>query len=85
MGIRILVVEDEAKIAKFLIRGLREEGYLVEHASDGLSAWHELRSGEWDLVLLDWWPTATSRSTSPRAAPRGRGSPSTSRRRSSPC
>src|SRR6185312_14384292 len=55
MGIRILVVEDEPKIAGFLIRGLREEGYTVEHASDGSSAWHSLRSGEWDLVLLDWW------------------------------
>ena len=35
MGIRILVVEDEAKIAEFLVRGLREEGYTVEHAADG--------------------------------------------------
>ena len=55
MGIRILVVEDEAKIADFLVRGLREEGYAVEHAADGGSAWHALRSGGWDLVLLDWW------------------------------
>ena len=35
MSIRILVVEDEAKIADFLLRGLREEGYAVEHAADG--------------------------------------------------
>ena len=55
MGIRLLVVEDEEKIARFLVRGLREEGYTVEHAADGHSAWHALRSGEWDLVLLDWW------------------------------
>src|SRR5271170_4791023 len=55
MGIRILVVEDEATIADFLIRGLREEGYAVEHAADGGAAWHMLRSGEWDLVILDWW------------------------------
>ena len=55
MGIRVLVVEDEAKIADFLIRGLREEGYAVEHAADGASAWNALRNGEWDLVLLDWW------------------------------
>ena len=55
MGIRVLVVEDEAKIADFLIRGLREEGYAVEHAADGASAWNALRTGEWDLVLLDWW------------------------------
>jgi two-component system, OmpR family, copper resistance phosphate regulon response regulator CusR len=55
MGIRILVVEDEASIADFLIRGLREEGYVVEHARDGVTAWSALRVGEWDLVLLDWW------------------------------
>ncbi len=55
MGIRVLVVEDEAKIADFLVRGLREEGYAVEHAATGTAAWSALRSGEWDLVLLDWW------------------------------
>ena len=55
MGIRILVVEDEAEIADFLIRGLREEGYVVEHAPDGDTAWHALQGASWDLILLDWW------------------------------
>lgn len=55
MGIRILVVEDEAPIADFLVRGLREEGFTVEHAADGESAWHALQAGGWDIVLLDWW------------------------------
>jgi two-component system copper resistance phosphate regulon response regulator CusR len=55
MSIRILVIEDEAAIADFLVRGLREEGYAVEHAADGSNAWNALRHGEWDLVLLDWW------------------------------
>src|SRR5713101_3317963 len=55
MGVRILVVEDEAAIADFLVRGLREEGFTVEHATDGESAWHALRTGSWDVVLLDWW------------------------------
>src|SRR5947209_1090425 len=55
MGVRILVVEDEAEIADFLTRGLREEGYTVEHAADGVDAWHRLRTESWDLVLLDWW------------------------------
>ena len=53
MGIRILVVEDEAEIADFLVRGLREEGFTVEHAVDGESAGHWLKSVDWDLVLLD--------------------------------
>jgi two-component system copper resistance phosphate regulon response regulator CusR len=55
MGIRILVVEDEEKIADFLVRGLREEGFTVEHAADGDLARCALRIGPWDLVLLDWW------------------------------
>jgi two-component system copper resistance phosphate regulon response regulator CusR len=55
MSARILVVEDEAEIADFLTRGLREEGYTVEHAADGVDAWHRLHTESWDLVLLDWW------------------------------
>jgi DNA-binding response OmpR family regulator len=55
MGIRILVIEDEAQIADFLTRGLREEGFTVEEARDGESGWHALRNGGWDVVLLDWW------------------------------
>ena len=35
VGIRILVVEDEEEIADFVVRGLREEGFTVEHAADG--------------------------------------------------
>jgi two-component system, OmpR family, copper resistance phosphate regulon response regulator CusR len=55
MGIRILVIEDESEIADCLVRGLREEGFSVEHAGDAETAWHALRDGSWDLVLLDWW------------------------------
>jgi two-component system copper resistance phosphate regulon response regulator CusR len=55
MSLRILVVEDEVEIADFLVRGLREEGFVVDHAADGDSAWIALRSSDWDVVLLDWW------------------------------
>jgi two-component system copper resistance phosphate regulon response regulator CusR len=55
MGIRILVIEDEPPIADFLVRGLREEGFTVEHAADGESAWYALQTAVWDVVLLDWW------------------------------
>lgn len=55
MGIRILVVEDEADIADFITQGLREEGFSVELAADGHAAVRSLRSADWDLVLLDWW------------------------------
>lgn len=52
---RILVAEDEPAIADSLVRGLREEGYLVELAVDGITAQRELLRTEWDLVVLDWW------------------------------
>ena len=55
MGIRILLIEDEAPIADFLVRGLREEGFTVEHAGDGEAGWFMLEGGGWDVVLLDWW------------------------------
>lgn len=55
MGVRILVIEDEPQIADFVVRGLREEGFTVEHAADGIDGWHQLGSGSWDVVLLDWW------------------------------
>ncbi len=52
---RILIVEDEPRIADFLVRGLTEEGYQIAHAADGHSAWARLQFEEWDLVVLDWW------------------------------
>lgn len=55
MSNRLLVIEDETGIADFLVRGLREEGYQIEHAADGPAGWLALQTGGWDLVLLDWW------------------------------
>jgi two-component system copper resistance phosphate regulon response regulator CusR len=55
MCARVLVVEDESEIADFVVRGLREEGFSVERAADGLDGWQRLKNDEWDVVLLDWW------------------------------
>jgi two-component system copper resistance phosphate regulon response regulator CusR len=55
MSARILVVEDETEIADFVVRGLREEGFSVERAADGYAGWHQLKTSDWDVVLLDWW------------------------------
>jgi len=37
------------------VRGLREEGFSVEHEADGEAAWRTIQAGGWDLVILDWW------------------------------
>jgi DNA-binding response OmpR family regulator len=51
---RILVVEDERKVASFLRQGLEEEGHAVEVAGDGASALDQLLgSAGYDLVVLD--------------------------------
>jgi two-component system, OmpR family, copper resistance phosphate regulon response regulator CusR len=54
MSARLLLVEDETRIADFLVRGLGEEGYSVKHVPDGTQAWRQLQRGGWDLLLLDW-------------------------------
>lgn len=55
MAFRILFVEDDAEIAEFVAQGLREEGYVVEHAADGHAGSHAITTSAWDLVILDWW------------------------------
>jgi DNA-binding response OmpR family regulator len=49
----ILLVEDEAKVARFIKEGLTAEGYEVEIAADGKTGDKLARSGEYDLILLD--------------------------------
>lgn len=53
MAERILVIEDEIKIADFLRRGLAYEGYRVEITYDGESGLKAARDNEPDLVILD--------------------------------
>jgi two-component system response regulator MprA len=54
MSERILVIEDEARIAQFLKRGLIYEGYRVDVAYDGQSGLDMARDAPPDLVILDW-------------------------------
>ena len=50
---RILLVEDENKIADFVIQGLQSEDYEVEHVSDGVAALDNILKNPYDLILLD--------------------------------
>jgi two-component system OmpR family response regulator len=51
--LRILVVEDDKKIASFLIRGLKQAGFAVDHASNGVAGL-ELALGEpYDVAVVD--------------------------------
>ncbi|WP_381790697.1 response regulator transcription factor [Streptomyces niveus] len=50
---RILIAEDEARIASFVEKGLRANGFTTVVADDGDCALHHAVSGGFDLVLLD--------------------------------
>src|ERR1700676_319409 len=50
---RILVVEDEKRIADFLSRGLESGGYAVDVANDGSTAIELVHNTEYDLIILD--------------------------------
>lgn len=50
---RVLIVEDEPRIASFVEKGLRSNGYATALAPDGTTALEKGLSGEFDLVLLD--------------------------------
>jgi DNA-binding response OmpR family regulator len=50
---RILLVEDEEKVARFVERGLKAELYLVDVAVDGKTALCHLEHSSYDLVILD--------------------------------
>jgi two-component system, OmpR family, copper resistance phosphate regulon response regulator CusR len=50
---KILIIEDEAKTAKFLKKGLSEAGYIVDVAAHGLEGLHLALEVDFDLIVLD--------------------------------
>jgi two-component system OmpR family response regulator len=50
---RLLLVEDDAKLAAAVCRGLRAEGYAVDHAADGDAAMADAYVWNYDAVVLD--------------------------------
>jgi two-component system response regulator MprA len=51
---RVLVVEDEPSLARFLLAGLEQEGYSVAAAPTAAAALARVGAGPFDLILLDW-------------------------------
>jgi DNA-binding response OmpR family regulator len=50
---QILLVEDDAKIAEFVIRSLEKSGFQVQHETDGVGGLRQIFKNNYDLVLLD--------------------------------
>ncbi len=51
---KILLVEDDKKVADFIYRGLTAEGYLVEIAVNGQDGYEQALDEHYDILLLDW-------------------------------
>jgi len=50
---RILLVEDEPRVARFIAKGLREQSYAVDIAVDGAAALYKAEIDDYDLIVLD--------------------------------
>ena len=50
---RLLIVEDERRLALSLARGLTAEGFAVDVVHDGAEGLHRASEGEYDLIVLD--------------------------------
>jgi two-component system, OmpR family, response regulator len=53
LSMRLLLVEDDEKTASFILKGLRESGYAVDHVSDGQSGLHMALSEPYDTAIID--------------------------------
>jgi two-component system, OmpR family, response regulator len=49
----ILMIEDEPRVADFVRRGLRAEGWVIDHAANAEDGMHRLKDAAYDVVLLD--------------------------------
>jgi len=50
---KILVVEDEAKVGEYLRQGLNEAGFIVDLTRNGLDGYHQAMTEQFDLIVLD--------------------------------
>jgi two-component system, OmpR family, response regulator len=51
--VHLLLIEDDQEAAQFLLKGLRESGYAVDHAVDGRDGLFKATEGDYDLVITD--------------------------------
>jgi two-component system, OmpR family, response regulator len=51
--VNIMLIEDDTEAARFLVKGLRESGYTVDHAADGREGLARAIAGKFDLIVSD--------------------------------
>src|SRR5262245_31804038 len=52
-GMRVLLVEDDSRIARFVAKGLREQAYAVDVAVTGEEALYQVAVNTYDIIVLD--------------------------------
>ena len=50
---KVLLVEDEMKIADFVCAGFKEQGFIVEHCANGIDGFDRASNGAFDVIVLD--------------------------------
>ncbi len=50
---RLLLIEDDLQAAEYLVKGLRESGYAVEHSPDGRDGMEKASRGPYDVIIAD--------------------------------
>lgn len=53
MSRRILLVEDDAETAEYILKGLREEGFTAEHVADGRDGFYAASDAGFDAIIMD--------------------------------
>src|SRR5580658_1474012 len=53
LPMHVLLIEDDTEAARFLVKGLRESGYEVDHAADGREGLQRATEGRFDLIVTD--------------------------------
>ena len=52
-GMKVLLVEDNERVSRFVIRGLREAGHTVDHADNGRDGLFLAASEPYDVIIMD--------------------------------
>ena len=52
-SMKLLIIEDDRETAAYLVKGLSESGYTVDHSSDGRDGLFLATSGSYDAIILD--------------------------------
>ncbi len=52
-GMRLLIIEDDAEAATYLVKAFREQGHIADHATDGVDGYARAEAGDYDVLIVD--------------------------------